>query len=86
MAIRLRQTHDDPNAAYDTCSEHGCHEMFRLEIGGVQIPMCQVCVNQLARQCVPVMTGENGICEDCPPTRTDGKPSLFEIRQKEQAK
>ena len=78
--IRILQTHDDPNAADAICDEHGSHEMFRLYINGIEIPLCQSCVNALGLQVVPLMSGDGrDIVEYAPPNRTDGKPPAFRL-------
>ncbi len=86
--IRIIQTHTDPNAACTMCNEHGCHEMYRMLIGGVEIPLCQLCLNQIARQSVPLMDDEKPDMVDCTrvPRHSDGRPSMFEITPIEREK
>lgn len=80
--IRILQTYEDQNAAGTYCDEHGSHEMFRLYINGVEIPLCQSCVNALGRQIIPMMTDDSrDIVEYAPMGRTDGKPPAFRLER-----
>lgn len=80
--IRILQTYEDQNAADTYCDEHGSHEMFRLYINGVEIPLCQSCVNALGQQVIPMMTDDSpDIVEYAPMGRTDGKPPAFRLER-----
>lgn len=79
--IRIIQTHADPNESSTTCDEHGRHEMYRMLINGVEIPLCQLCLNQIARQSVPLMDDEEPDMVDITtvPRHSDGRPQMFTI-------